>query len=116
MQQRSLVCHVARFIAEWKLMVFKNFRLQMIVRVVILTLTVSVFAWCLINGLFLRSIYLAVGILIILTEMIWYIDRFNRDVKTFMISLQQRDFTTHYQSNGKGKGFNELYNVLNEIT
>jgi nitrogen fixation/metabolism regulation signal transduction histidine kinase len=97
-------------------MVFKNFRLQIIIRVVILTLTISAFAWCLVNGLYLRGVYLGIGILIIAAEMIWYTDRFNRDVKTFMISLQQRDFTTHYQSYGKGKSFDSLYEVLNQIS
>jgi nitrogen fixation/metabolism regulation signal transduction histidine kinase len=73
-------------------------------------------AWCLVHGFHLRSIYLAVGVLILVIEFIWYADRFNRDVKTFMVSLQQRDFTTHFQSSGKGKNLEELYEVLNSIS
>jgi nitrogen fixation/metabolism regulation signal transduction histidine kinase len=33
-----------------------------------------------------------------------------------MTSLMQRDFTTHYQATGKGKTFDELYDVLNKIS
>jgi nitrogen fixation/metabolism regulation signal transduction histidine kinase len=73
-------------------------------------------AWCLAQTLYLRSIYLAAGIIILVVELIWYVDRFNRDVKTFLIGLQQRDFSTHYQSFGKGRSLDELYEVLNQIT
>ena len=97
-------------------MVFKNFRLQLIVRVLVLTACIILFAWCVVNGLYLRSVYLAVGAIILLTEFIWHVDRFNRDVKTFMISLRQRDFTTHFEAAGRGRSYNELYEVLNSIS
>jgi two-component system nitrogen regulation sensor histidine kinase NtrY len=104
------------YTGEWKLMVFKNFRFQVVLRVIILTLTITILAWCVVYEFYLRSIYLAVGTLILVIEFIWYADRFNRDVKTFMIGLQQRDFTTRYQSSGKGKSHDELYEVLNSIS
>lgn len=97
-------------------MVFKNFRFQIILRVIILTAFISVFAWCIVEELYLRSIYLGIGVIIILIEFFWYVDRFNRDVKMFMLGLLQSDFTTHYQRPGKGKSFDELYTTLNEIS
>jgi two-component system nitrogen regulation sensor histidine kinase NtrY len=97
-------------------MVFKKFRVQLILRVVILTLAIILLAWCLVQGFYLRSVYIAVGVLILLVELIWYIDRFNRDVKTFMTSLMQRDFTTHFNSSEKGKSFDALYEILNQIS
>lgn len=97
-------------------MVFRNFRFQIILRVILIFAVLSILAWCLVTGLYLRSFYVGAGALILLVELIWYIDRFNRDVKTFMISLQQRDFTTHFQSKGQGQTFDELYGVLNQIT
>ena len=33
-----------------------------------------------------------------------------------MLSLMQRDFTTHYQDTGKGKSFDGLYELLNRIS
>lgn len=81
-----------------------------------LTLTIILLAWCLVQAFYLRSVYIAVGVLILLVELIGYIDRFNRDVKTFMTSLMQRDFTTHFNSSGKGKSFDALYETLNQIS
>ncbi len=97
-------------------MVFKNFRLQVIARIVLLTLCLSTLAWCIAQGLALRSFYLAVTSITLTVEMFWYIDRFNRDVKTFMLGLIQRDFTTNYQVHGKGKSFDGLYDMLNLIS
>ncbi|MBT1705928.1 sensor histidine kinase [Chryseosolibacter indicus] len=48
--------------------------------------------------------------------MIWYIDRFNRDIKTFMVNLLQRDFSTHFTAASHGKSFRELYEVLSQIS
>lgn len=97
-------------------MVFKNFRFRIIVRVIILALFLGLLAWCVANGLYLRSVYIAAGAIVVIIELIAYADRFNRDMKTFLISLQQQDFTTHFQSTGKGKSLDELYAVLNSIS
>src|SRR3989337_891020 len=97
-------------------MVFKNFRFQVVFRVVVLTVSICVLAWCLVYGYYLRSVYIFAGVLILVLEFISYVDRFNRDVKTFMLSLMQRDFTTHYQATGKGKSFDGLYEMLNRIS
>ncbi|HTE32979.1 MAG TPA: ATP-binding protein [Chryseolinea sp.] len=97
-------------------MVFKNFRIQVILRVIILTLSTTVFAWCIAYHYYLRSVYVAVAGILILAELIWYIDRFNRDIKTFMLALLQRDFTTHYDDTKLGKSFDGLYGILNQIS
>lgn len=85
-------------------------------RIILLTLCLTTLAWCIAHGLRLRSFYLGFAALALVLEMFWYIDRFNRDIKTFMRSLLQRDFTTHYQEAGKGKSFDALYQMLNLIS
>jgi two-component system nitrogen regulation sensor histidine kinase NtrY len=97
-------------------MVFKNFRLQVILRIIILTAGIALLAWCLLHDFYLRSVYLGVGLIILLIELVWYIDRFNRNLKTLMISLLQNDFTTHFNTSGNGKHIDELYAVLNRIS
>jgi two-component system, NtrC family, nitrogen regulation sensor histidine kinase NtrY len=97
-------------------MVFKNFRLQVALRVILLLVATTLLSWCIVSELYLRSIYLAVGIGIIAIEFIAYADRFNRDIKTFMVSMMQRDFTTRFEVSGKGRSFDELYDVLNKIS
>ena len=97
-------------------MAFRNFRIQVIIRVVLIAVAISVLAWCLVNAYYLRSVYAAVAVVIVLIEFIWCVDRFNRDVKTFMMSLLQRDFTTRFQASGRSKTFDELYETLNTIS
>src|SRR5687768_11097368 len=97
-------------------MVFRNFRFQVVFRVMILTGSIALFAWCVVYGYYLRSVYIFAAIVILVIEFISYVDRFNRDVKTFMLSLMQRDFTTHYQATGRGKSFDGLYEMLNRIS
>jgi two-component system, NtrC family, nitrogen regulation sensor histidine kinase NtrY len=97
-------------------MVFKNFRIQVILRVMLLMATCVLFAWCVVDGYYLRSAYVAAAVAVIVWELIAYVDRFNRDIKTFMVSLMQRDFTTHYQATQRGKSFDELYRALNSIS
>lgn len=97
-------------------MVFKNFKFQIIVRVLLITVAVTLFAWCIVYAYYLRSIYLGAAILIQLIELVWYTDRFNRDLKNFLTSLLQSDFTTHFHTSGNGKSIDELYSILNKIT
>ena len=96
-------------------MVFKNFRFQLILRVVILTCIVTVFSWCIVHQFYLRSVYVGVAAFISIIELIRYTDRFNRDIRIFMQTLLQRDFTTHYELTGRGKTYDALYEVFNDI-
>lgn len=95
---------------------FKNFRFLVILRMLVITISISIFAYCIVHGLYLRSVYIGLAICILLVELIWYVDRFHRDFKNFLLSLLQRDFTTHFNEKGKGRTFNELYEALNKIT
>jgi two-component system, NtrC family, nitrogen regulation sensor histidine kinase NtrY len=97
-------------------MVFKNFRIQVIIRVAMLALAMIALVWCLTTEHYLRSIYASITVLVLLIELIWYVDRFNRDVNTFMTSLLQHDFTTRFQTKGISKTFDELYDTLNKIS
>ncbi len=97
-------------------MEFKNFRLLVIFRVALLTACILLFAWCVERGLYLRSAYVAIAAIIIVIELIWYITRFNRDIKMLLTSIIRKDFTTHFQAKGYGKDFDELYDQLNMIS
>jgi two-component system nitrogen regulation sensor histidine kinase NtrY len=97
-------------------MAFKNFWLLIILRVFLLTAALLLFSWCVTNGFYLRSYYIAACVLIIAIELSWHINRFNRDINTWLTSLTQRDFTTHFKSRGNGKSFDELYELMNQIS
>lgn len=97
-------------------MAFKNFRLQVIIRIILLITAIAITTWCLLHEYYLRGVYAGVAIAVVTVELIWYIDRFNRDVRSFLISLQQHDFTTHFQSTGRSRSFDALYDTLNRIS
>ena len=97
-------------------MVFKNFRFQVIVRVLLMAAAITILIYCLFTGHYLRSVYAGVAVIVIVIELIWCVDRFNRDVDSFLVSLMQHDFTTHFQSRGRSKSFDELYETLNRIS
>jgi len=97
-------------------MVFRHFTFQVIIRVVILGLLLGTLAWCLVLDLRLRSVYAAVAVVGSLGELLWFLDRFQRDFRTFLVSLLHRDFTIHFNQPSRGKRFNALYDVLNQIS
>ena len=65
---------------------------------------------------YLRSVYLALFLIISLVEFVWYVDRTNRDFTSFLLALLQDDFTTKFSEKGKGKSFENLYKAFNAIT
>jgi nitrogen fixation/metabolism regulation signal transduction histidine kinase len=116
MLPKNLAFPEDHYTVECSDMAFKNFRINIILRVLILSLIIGVLTYCLYNELFLRSIYVAITLIIIITELIRYVEKTNRDFTSFLSALLQNDFTTTYAEKGKGKTFNELYKVFNQIT
>lgn len=96
-------------------MASRHFRLQVIIRVLVLTAAIVAFAWCLVNHFYLRSVYAGIASVAILAELLWFMDRFHRDFRTFLISLLHRDFTIHFEQTRRGKRLNALYDAMNQI-
>lgn len=69
----------------------------------------------LISEQYLRSAYLIFLIVAIVVELIWYIERTNRDFNAFLLGLLQADFTTTFNEKAKGKSFGHLYATFNQI-
>jgi len=97
-------------------MAFRHFTIQVLFRVVLLTALLGTFMWCLVNELWLRSVYAGVASIGSLIELLWFLDRFQRDFRTFLISLLHRDFTIHFEQSARGKRLNALYDAMNQIT
>lgn len=95
----------------------KNFRLNVLIRVIIIALIITALVYYLLVATnYLRSVYLVVFFVLSIIEFIWYVDRTNRDFKAFLLALLQDDFTTTFPEKAKGRSFNELYKVFNQIT
>lgn len=95
----------------------KNFRVNIIIRILILCVLIGLFIYFVFVDLrWLRSIYLGLFIIISIIEFVWYVDRTNRDFTTFLLALLQNDFTTTFSESDRGKSFNNLYKAFNQIT
>lgn len=95
----------------------KNFKFNIVIRLIVITAIISTMVYFLFaNTHYLRSFYLLLFLTIAFAELLWYVDRTNRDFKAFLLALLQNDFTTRFSEHAKGKSFNEFYQVLNQIT
>lgn len=97
-------------------MVFRNYRINIIIRILLFVVLITALVYCLMASLYLRSIYVGLALIISVFEFIRYTEKTNRDLTALLLTISQSDFTTTYSEKGKGKSFRELYKIFNEIT
>lgn len=95
---------------------FRNFRIQIFLRVGGVLVACLALAYALATAHYLRAWYAGAALILTTLELIRYVEKFSRDFKAFLTSLLQRDFTTHFEAGQKGKVSRELYETLNSIT
>jgi two-component system nitrogen regulation sensor histidine kinase NtrY len=96
-------------------MIYSNFRLNIILRILIIFAFLALLAFWLIAGHYLRSVYVAILIIILIAELFIYIDRLNNNLSNFFSSLLAEDYSNHLSDFGKGRSFKKLYEILNAI-
>ncbi len=97
-------------------MTFKNFRLNIIIRVLLLAASVFLFFYFL--GTEYRVIVFLTGLLVIVLEvysMIRLVDRTNRDLANFLESIRFSDFTRSFRIDGMGSSFDDLNRAFNDV-
>ncbi len=96
-------------------MVFKQFRFNIVLRVLLLAAT------CLALFITLSSTYtftpiLVVGLIIYqVWSMIKYVDRTNRELASFLESIRYSEFTRSFQITDNSSSFNELNTAFNDV-
>jgi nitrogen fixation/metabolism regulation signal transduction histidine kinase len=96
-------------------MVFKQFRFNIVLRVLLLTCT------CLALFVTLNSNYTFTPILVagLIIYQVWslirYVDRTNRELASFLESIRYSEFTRSFQINDKGSSFDELNTAFNDV-
>lgn len=96
-------------------MVYKQFRVNIIIRVLLLT------ASCLILFLTLNSAFIFTPVLVIATivyqvwSMIRYVDRTNRELANFLESIRYSEFTRTFSIKEEGASFEALNDALNDV-
>lgn len=105
-----------RSTGELKNMVFRKFRLNVVIRLILIAAAFGILIYYLfVSGRYIRSFYLGVFVILALVELFYYIDKSNRDVATFLQSILNSDFTSVFDAKKKGKSFDTLYDQMNQI-
>lgn len=97
-------------------MVYRRFRFNCIIRIVLLSLTLLVFFYI----LFRTSLYAAlfiVGLLFVyeIWSLIHYVEKTNRDLTRFFSSIRYSDFSQTFKEDGLGPSFDGLRKAFTEV-
>ena len=98
------------------MMLFKNFRIQVIARIILLFLTLLALVY-LIEG---SELYATIGILILLClyqifALIRMMDKSNLQMAQFLQAVRHADFSQSFKKPGLGKSFDQLYEAFNQV-
>jgi nitrogen fixation/metabolism regulation signal transduction histidine kinase len=97
-------------------MVYKNFRLNVIFRVLLLAGTIFLFFYLFYNTEFVITLTIT-GILALLQiwGLIHYVDRTNRVINSFLESIRYSDFSRTFQVDDSSSSFGKLKQSFNEV-
>jgi nitrogen fixation/metabolism regulation signal transduction histidine kinase len=97
-------------------MVFKRFRLGIIIRVVILIALVWIFFLLLETEKYrVTTLFAGLAILFQVYLIIKYVERTNRKLTTFLQSIRHADFSTSFSDPGLGRSFQDLSKEFNKV-
>ena len=94
---------------------FKNFRINLIIRVVLLTLSIFPFYYSFSSNYFFTPIIVGLLIVFQVTSLIRYIDITNRELTSFLESIRYSEFTRTFNLESLGASFKELNTAFNEV-
>ena len=96
-------------------MIFKNFRFNLILRVILLTVSIFLFYYSFNTNFFFTPIIVGALILFQISSIIRYIDKTNRELTSFLESIRFSEFTRKFNMEGMGSSFEQLNVALNEV-
>lgn len=95
---------------------FKNFKVNVIFRLLFLITLVLLFVYCFNNTEYYITMFiLVVLILVTFFDLIRYVDKTNQDFTGFLLGIKYEDFSATYSGKHKGKTFGQLYEAFNQI-
>jgi nitrogen fixation/metabolism regulation signal transduction histidine kinase len=96
-------------------MIYRNFYLNAIIRVILIFLTSLWLAYEIATPPFVYTILFLGSILLLQTYgLIWYVNKTNRELTKFFVSLKDKDSSFSINVKDKGGSFRELAKTLNE--
>ena len=97
-------------------MVYKNFRINCLVRVIVLAVTVFFFLYLLLNtALHVTTFILGVIIVLEIVSLIMFVEKTNRDLTRFLESIKYSDFSQSFSEGLGGKTFRELNEAFSAV-
>jgi two-component system nitrogen regulation sensor histidine kinase NtrY len=96
-------------------MIYKNFRINIIVRIIMLAATVFLFFVALDIDFKVTPFLVGAAVLIEVFTLIRYVDRTNRDLTSFLESIRFAEFTRTFKIEGMGSSFDELNRAFNDV-
>lgn len=96
---------------------FKYFRLKIVIRVLMISLFMFIFIYSSYQDKWYVTTSVALLVaLVLVIELIHFIETINRELGKFMLSIKHKDFTNNYSVSQSKKGsFSELKQAFNEI-
>jgi two-component system nitrogen regulation sensor histidine kinase NtrY len=97
-------------------MVYKRFRANCIIRILLLGVTISGFFFFLFRTTLYAALFI-LGIFIIyqIYTLVRYVEKTNRDLTRFLQSIQYSDFSQTFKDDGLGSSFDTLKKAFNEV-
>ncbi|GAB5523590.1 MAG: sensor histidine kinase [Roseivirga sp.] len=95
---------------------FKNLKLVIFFRVILLVASIIVLAYVIFKAPNpVNTVFLVVFILLQIYLLIRLLDRTNREIAGFLSSIKYDDFTTTYPTKGRGSSMDALYAEFNKV-
>jgi nitrogen fixation/metabolism regulation signal transduction histidine kinase len=97
-------------------MVFKSFRLNVIVRCVVLGASLFLLFYLLTRtALYATSTVVILVVIYQILMLIQYVERTNRELTRFLLSIRHADFTQSFSAKGRGRSFDELSAAFSDV-
>jgi len=97
-------------------MVYRSFRFGVVTRTLILVVALAATMWLLhISNHMVSGFIMILVDLLLIVDLIRYVERTNRRLATFLDSIRHSDFASSFSDKGKGKSFEELSKAFNEV-
>ena len=101
---------------SWRNMVFKRFRIQIVLRVIGIGLSAWAFAWSIyLTDFLMTPIVFAMLTLLQMALLIYYIEKSLKEIRRFSESFIDSDYMRKFDESERGKAFKELGDTFNHI-
>ncbi len=95
---------------------FKNFRLNTILRVIVLGISITLLFYLIFyTNLYASIIVLGLIIIYQLYSLIFYVEKTNRDLARFLGAIEHSDFSQTFIDTSLGSSFRDLYKSFNNV-